>query len=87
MGSIIRFIKRHDLVMYFVLAYTIAWGISFAVWALNEFDAAQLQISDIMVMFLAMLLGPSPRYVYRARMPTIRPPAAGMTSNSHKWER
>jgi membrane protease YdiL (CAAX protease family) len=59
MGSITRFIKRHDLVVYFVLAYTIAWGISFVVWAFNKFDAAQLQISDIMVMFLAMLLGPS----------------------------
>ena len=59
MENISGFIKRHSLVTYFVLAYVIAWGGILAVVGMKGFRADKLQLPDIMLMFSAMLIGPS----------------------------
>jgi uncharacterized protein len=59
MANISSFIKRHSLIAYFVLAFAIAWGIIVIVAGSKGFRADTLQLPDIMLMFLAMLLGPS----------------------------
>ena len=59
MANISSFIKRHSLIAYFVLAFAIAWGIIFFAAGSKGFRADTLQLPDIMLMFLAMLLGPS----------------------------
>ncbi len=53
------FIKRHPVVSYFVLAYAIAWGGILAVASAKGFRADRFEILDAMLMFLAMLVGPS----------------------------
>jgi membrane protease YdiL (CAAX protease family) len=56
-------VERHPLVSYFVLAYGITWGSIFAFLASRGFQFASLQIQDtsilFVIIFLAMLLGPS----------------------------
>lgn len=53
------FIKRHPVVSYFVLAYAIAWGGILTVASAKGFRADKFEILDVMLMFLAMLVGPS----------------------------
>jgi membrane protease YdiL (CAAX protease family) len=59
MGNISGFIKRHPVVTYFVLAYAIAWGIILMVAGSKGFQADRFELPDVMLMFLAMLIGPS----------------------------
>lgn len=52
-------IQRYPLFFYFVLAYGIAWGGSLLVAAAKGFDTGSIGISEIGLMFLFMLAGPS----------------------------
>ncbi|HRQ38610.1 MAG TPA: type II CAAX endopeptidase family protein [Chloroflexota bacterium] len=52
-------VQRYSLFFYFVLAYGIAWGGSLFVAAARGFDPGNLGLSDIFIMFLFMLAGPS----------------------------
>jgi membrane protease YdiL (CAAX protease family) len=52
-------IKQHPVAAYFVLAFAIAWGGILAIVAANGFQAAGLQMADALLMFLAMVAGPS----------------------------
>lgn len=54
------FIQRHSIVFYFILAYAIAWGGSFALVGLKFLRGDPLQFfPDALFMFLPMLAGPS----------------------------
>lgn len=59
MGNISGFIKRHPVVAYFVLAYALAWGVILVVAGSKGFRADRFQLPDVMLMFLAMIIGPS----------------------------
>jgi membrane protease YdiL (CAAX protease family) len=56
-------IARHPLVSYFVMAYGITWGGILIFLASKGFQLTSLQVQDVsilfMIVFLAMLLGPS----------------------------
>ena len=52
-------IKQHPVVAYFALAFAIAWCGILAIVAAKGFQAARLQMADAMLMFLAMVAGPS----------------------------
>jgi hypothetical protein len=55
-------IRRHPVVTYFVLVYAIAWSGILAVASLKAFRADRFQLSDIILMFAAMLVGSSLGY-------------------------
>jgi uncharacterized protein len=59
MINISDFVKRRPIVIYFVLAYAIAWSGILVVAGLKGFRATSFQLPDIMLMFAAMLVGPS----------------------------
>lgn len=52
-------IKQHQVLSFFLLAYGVAWGVILVVASSKGFHANRFQLPDIMLMFLAMLLGPS----------------------------
>jgi len=52
-------IKRYPVLSFFLLAYGIAWSAILGVAGSKGFRADQFQLPDIMLMFAAMLLGPS----------------------------
>jgi uncharacterized protein len=51
--------QRYALFFYFALAYGIAWGGSLLIAATKGFDPASIGLSEIFIMFLFMLAGPS----------------------------
>lgn len=57
------FFERHPLISYFVMAYGITWGGILIFLASKGFQLTSLQVQDVsilfMIVFLAMLLGPS----------------------------
>lgn len=61
--NIKAFTERHPLVSYFVMAYGITWGGILIFLASKGFQLTSLQVQDVsilfMIVFLAMLLGPS----------------------------
>lgn len=59
MKNVSNLIKRHQLLIFFVFAYAIAWSVILVVAGSKGFRADRLQLTDIMLMFVAMLLGPS----------------------------
>ena len=59
MKIISNHIKRYPVLSFFLLAYSIAWSVILVVAGSKGFHANRLQITDIMLMFTAMLLGPS----------------------------
>lgn len=59
MENMARIIKRYPVATYFVLAYGIAWGVILVAAGSKGFRADRFQLPDIMLMFLAMLIGPS----------------------------
>jgi membrane protease YdiL (CAAX protease family) len=59
MKNISNFIKRHQLLSFFMLAYAVAWGVILVVAGSKGFRADRFQLPDIMLMFSAMLIGPS----------------------------
>jgi len=52
-------LKPNALLLYFIMAYTIAWGGCLLVAALNGFQPAAIGMAQIGIMFLFMLAGPS----------------------------
>jgi membrane protease YdiL (CAAX protease family) len=58
MKIISNLIKRYSVLSFFLLAYGIAWGVILVVAGSKGFRADRLQLTDIMLMFAAMLLGP-----------------------------
>jgi len=52
-------LQRYSLVVYFCLAYLIAWGGSLLLAAQKGFQASALEPAQLGLMFLCMLLGPS----------------------------
>jgi membrane protease YdiL (CAAX protease family) len=52
-------LQRHPLVSYFVLAFVIAWGLCLIFLGPIPKPAAQVGMSDILLLFISMLLGPS----------------------------
>jgi membrane protease YdiL (CAAX protease family) len=52
-------IKQHPVVAYFALAFTITWSGILAIVAAKGFQPAALQMADALLMFLAMVAGPS----------------------------
>lgn len=52
------FIKRHALLTYFLLAYVISWGCVLAVTGTGRFSGQETPAGRLMVMLVAMLLGP-----------------------------
>lgn len=52
-------LQRYPLFFYFALAYGIAWGGSLLVAATKGFDPGRVGMSEILIMFLCMLAGPS----------------------------
>ena len=61
--NIKSFVVRHPLVSYFVIAYGITWGGILIFLASRGFQLTSLQVQDaslmFVIIFLAMLLGPS----------------------------
>ena len=57
--NISAFIKRHPVLTYFVLAFAISWGGSFAVLGSKFLQSEAYRTSDTILALLAMLLGPS----------------------------
>jgi membrane protease YdiL (CAAX protease family) len=57
--NIKSFIQRHSIATYFVLAYGISWSCILVVAALKGFRPDAIELQDGILMFLAMLLGPS----------------------------
>ncbi len=53
------FIQRHQLVAFFVLAYAITWGSIFAFLASKGFRLDEFTLTDGVLIFLMMALGPS----------------------------
>lgn len=53
------FLKRYSLLVYFVLAYFIAWGGILLVAAQKGFNPRAIELNDGVLMFFAMALGPS----------------------------
>ena len=53
------FIQRHSLLSYFALTFGITWGSILTLLATRGFDFAAIGMTDVMLMFLFMLLGPS----------------------------
>src|SRR5512140_1292836 len=53
------FLRSHALVLYFVLAYLIAWGGGLFLAAQKGFQASALGTPELGLMFVCMLLGPS----------------------------
>lgn len=51
--------QRYALFFYFALAYGIAWGGSLLIAATKGFDPSRIGLSEIFIMFLFMLAGPS----------------------------
>lgn len=56
--TIRSYIQRHQIGAYFVLAYGITWGGILAMLAAKGFRLDSFQVADVMLIFLAMLLGP-----------------------------
>ncbi len=52
-------VQRYTLFFYFVLAYGIAWGGSLLVATTRGFDPGRIEMSEIFIIFLFMLAGPS----------------------------
>jgi membrane protease YdiL (CAAX protease family) len=52
-------LKRHDLLVYFMLAYLIPWGGSLLLAAQKDFQPDTLGTAQLAPMFILMLLGPS----------------------------
>ena len=59
MKTISNLIKRYSVLSFFLLAYGIAWSVILGVAGSKGFPADGPQLTDIMLMFAAMLLGPS----------------------------
>ena len=59
MKTITHLSKRYSVLSFFLLAYGIAWSVILGVAGSKGFRAESLQLTDIMLMFAAMLLGPS----------------------------
>jgi membrane protease YdiL (CAAX protease family) len=57
--NIKSFIQRHSIATYFVLAYGISWSCILVVAALKGFRPDAIELQDGILMFLAMLVGPS----------------------------
>jgi uncharacterized protein len=53
------FLRRHALPIYFIAAYSITWGGILLVASTFGFDPSAIQLAHGMLMYLAMLLGPS----------------------------
>jgi len=53
------FLQRHDISIYFFLAYLIPWGGSLLLAAQKGFQVGELRATELGLMFLLMLLGPS----------------------------
>lgn len=58
-GEIVSWIKRHPLLCYFAMAYGLSWGGIVAVLAVSGFNVRALGISQYLLIFAAMALGPS----------------------------
>lgn len=52
-------IQRHSVLSYFALAFLIAWGGCFAAVGPKFIRGEALQFTDVLLMFLPMLIGPS----------------------------
>jgi uncharacterized protein len=52
-------INRYPLIFYFILAYTISWGGSLLIAAQKGFHPGDIGLTEIGMMFLFMLAGPS----------------------------
>lgn len=52
-------IRRHSLLAFFTLTYAITWSGVFLVVGLNGFNPRAIELSDGILMFCAMFLGPS----------------------------
>jgi len=59
MKNISNFIRSHQLLSFFVGAYSISWGVILVVAGSKGFRPDRLQLTDVMLMFSAMLIGPS----------------------------
>jgi uncharacterized protein len=59
MKNISNFVKCHQLLSFFVLAYAIAWSVILGVAGSKGYRADRLQLPDIMLIFSGMLIGPS----------------------------
>ena len=57
--KLLAWADRHPVAGYFVLAYLIAWGGSFAVAGISRLRGDEVSIVQILLIFLMMLLGPS----------------------------
>src|SRR5215470_11387485 len=57
--NIKSFIQRHPIAAYLTLAYGISWSAILVVAALKGFQADAIELQDGILMFLAMLVGPS----------------------------
>lgn len=53
------FIKRYSLTVYFIAAYIVAWGGILLVAEQRGFDPRTIELNDGVLMFFAMILGPS----------------------------
>lgn len=53
------YIQRHAVLSYFVLAFLIAWGGTFAAVGPKFLQGEVLQFTDVLLAFLPMLIGPS----------------------------
>ena len=57
--KLVPWLRRHALLGYFALTYSISWGGILIVLGLNGFDLTSLQSLDTSLIFVFMLLGPS----------------------------
>lgn len=79
------FLQRHDLSVYFFLAYLIPWGGSLLLAAQKGFQVGELRATELGLMFLLMLLGPSLASLTLTALLDGRPGLRSLFSRMGRW--
>lgn len=86
MKKISTLIINYQLFSFFVFAYAIAWSLILVVAGSKGFRAENFQLTDIMLMFAGMLLGPSVAGVILTAVVEGKPGLRSLFSKMGHWQ-
>ncbi len=78
-------LQRHPVLFYFILAYAIAWGFCIAAVGTKFLRGEPLQFTDLMLMLLPMLAGPSIAGITMTTITDGRRGLQDLLSRMGKW--